>query len=128
MGRAREYAWAVQPFEDGRLSLRDQYHEQYLRATLQLARAWLRDERSEAALPLFESLLEVEPLLEDVVRDVYRCQAAQGDLRGLEATHERLLAALLRQAGPDDEGPEPATAALFAQLHHDLELRASLPA
>jgi DNA-binding SARP family transcriptional activator len=127
---AREYAWAIQPFEDGRLALRDQYREQYLRATLRLARRWLRQEQAAAALPLLESLLEAEPLLEDVVRDVYRCHAALGDLRGLEATHERLLAALLRQAGPDDEGPEPepTTAALFAELHQDLELRASLPA
>ena len=51
--------------------MRDQYHEQYLRATLQLARAWLRDDRPDAALPLFGSLLETEPLLEDVVRDVF---------------------------------------------------------
>jgi DNA-binding SARP family transcriptional activator len=127
---AREYTWAVAGPEDGRLSLREQYREQYLRATLQLGRAWLRDERPAAALPLFESLLEAEPLLEDVVRDVYRCHAAVGDLRGLEVAHERLLAALLRAGGPEDDGPEPepTTAALFAQLHQDLELRASLPA
>jgi DNA-binding SARP family transcriptional activator len=127
---AREYPWAVQAAEDGQLSPRDHYREQYYRATLRLARGFLREDRPDAALPLFQMLLEAEPLLEDVVRDAFRCHAALGDVRGLEAEHERLLAALRLQGGPqdDDPDPEPATAGLFAELHHDLELRATLPA
>jgi two-component SAPR family response regulator len=127
---AREYAWVTQPAEDGQLAPRDQYREQYYRATLRLARGYLRDDQPDLALPLFQALLEIEPLLEDVVRDAFRCHAALGDVRSLEGERDRLLAALRLYRGPEDDDPEPepATAALFAELHHDLELRASMPA
>jgi two-component SAPR family response regulator len=127
---AREYAWVTQPAEDGQLSPRGQYREQYYRATLRLARGYLRDDQPDLALPLFQALLEIEPLLEDVVRDAFRCHAALGDVRSLEGERDRLLAALRLYRGPEDDDPEPepATAALFAELHHDLELRASMPA
>jgi two-component SAPR family response regulator/LysM repeat protein len=125
---ARSYSWAVDPPEDGELSLRDGYHEQYLRATLRLGRLLLRAGEHQAAIPLFHSLLEVEPLLEDVVRDLCRCYAALGDGEAVVAEEHRLRAAL-RQAcatysGPNDDGPdpEPATTALAAELLQELEL------
>src|SRR5207248_311206 len=95
---ARAYSWVTVAAEDGELSLREQIREQYYRATLRQARAFARSDQTEDALPLFQELLQVEPLLEDVVRDVYRCYAALGDLDGLIEEEQRLRSAL-RQAG-----------------------------
>ena len=135
---ARAYAWVTTPAEDGVLSLREAYREQYLRATLRLARLLARDGQPAEAIPLFQALLEVEPLLEDVVRELYACHAALGDRAAL-LDQERQLRSALRQAqagyagayaGPEDDGPEPepATAALFSHLLEDLDLRAAQPA
>jgi two-component SAPR family response regulator len=125
---ARAYAWVDAPAEDGQLSPREQLREQFYRATLRQARL-LAAVNPREALPLFHALLDVEPLLEDVVRDVFRCFAALGDLDGLIHEQERLRLALARALGPeDDPDPEPATAALFARLRQELEQRATVPA
>jgi two-component SAPR family response regulator len=124
---ARSYAWVDSPAEDGDLSLRDALREQYYRATLLQARLLARADRNADAIPLFQTLLDVEPLLEDVARDLFRCHAAVGDLDGLVAEEQRLRLALREAAGPDDDpDPEPATVALFARLREDLEARASV--
>jgi two-component SAPR family response regulator/LysM repeat protein len=125
----RAYAWAVRPTGDGELSLRDALREQSYRATLRQARLLVRAGEPSQAVPLFRALLDVEPLLEDVVRDLYRCYGALGDLDSLRAEDQRLRQALLRACGPeDDPDPEPATAALFARVREDLELKATVPA
>jgi two-component SAPR family response regulator len=125
---ARAYGWVDAPAEDGQLSPREQLREQFYRATLLQARLLARTSPREA-VPLFQSLLDVEPLLEDVVRDVFRCYAVLGDLDGLVHEHERLRQALARALGPeDDPDPEPATAALFTRLRQELEVRATVPA
>ncbi len=126
---ARDYAWVSAPAEEGELSMRDWLREQYYRATLRRARLLMHTERYADAVPLFQSLLDVEPLLEDVVRDLFRCHAALGDLHALVTEEERLRTALHRFVGPDeDPDPEPATMALFASLRSDLELKASVTA
>jgi len=126
---ARAYGWVTASAEDGELSVREWLREQYYRATLRAARLLVQSDRAVEAIPLFHVLLDVEPLLEDVVRDLYRCHAALGDLDGLLAEERRLRDALLRSSGPeDDPDPEPATAALFARLRQDLELKASVTA
>lgn len=117
------------PAEDGELSLREWLREQFYRSTLREARLLERSARPAEAIPLFHALLDVEPLLEDVVRDLYRCHVALGDLHGLVAEEQRLRQALRQAVGPeDDPDPEPATAALFAKLRQDLEVRASVTA
>ncbi|MBV9542772.1 MAG: bacterial transcriptional activator domain-containing protein [Chloroflexi bacterium] len=128
---ARAYGWAVHSFRDGELSLRDRYREQCLRATLRLARLLMRASDYRSAIPLFQSLLEVEPLLEDVVRDLCRCFAAVGDRNAIVDEDARLRIAL-RQAyatygGPsDDPDPEPATSALIADLLQEVEARGAV--
>jgi two-component SAPR family response regulator/LysM repeat protein len=125
----RAYAWAVKPTRDGELSVRDALREQYYRATLRQARLLVRAGEPSQAVPLFHALLDVEPLLEDVVRDLYRCYNALGDLDGLRAEDQRLRQALLRACGPDDDlDPEPATVALFTRVREALELRSTVPA
>jgi DNA-binding SARP family transcriptional activator len=125
----RAYAWAEAPSDDGELSLRDQLREQFYRATLRHARLLVRAGEPREAIPMFHALLDVEPLLEDVVRDLYRCYGALGDLDSLVREDQRLRQALLRAVGPeDDPDPEPATVALFARVRQDLELRATVTA
>jgi two-component SAPR family response regulator len=125
----RAYAWADAPADDGELSLREGLREQFYRATLRHARLLMRSGEPRMAIPLFRALLDVEPLLEDVVRDLYRCYGALGDRDGLVQEDQRLRRALVRSVGPDDDpDPEPATVALFARVREDLELRATVPA
>jgi two-component SAPR family response regulator/LysM repeat protein len=125
----RAYAWALAPGDEGELSLRERLREQFYRATLRHARLLVRAGEPRAAIPLLRALLDVEPLLEDVVRDLYRCYGALGDLDGLVREDERLRRALVRAVGPDDDpDPEPATVALFARVREDLEVRATVPA
>jgi len=125
----RAYAWADAPADDGELSLREGLREQFYRATLRHARLLMRSGEPRMAIPLFHALLDVEPLLEDVVRDLYRCYGALGDRDGLVQEDQRLRRALVRSVGPDDDpDPEPATVALFARVREDLELRATVPA
>jgi len=126
---ARPYGWAIAPTEDGELSLREHLREQFYRATLRQARLLVRAGQPAEAVPLFHALLDVEPLLEDVVRDLYRCYGALGDVHGLLIQEQRLRQALARASGPDDDpDPEPATTALFARVREDLELKATVPA
>src|SRR5205085_12666009 len=129
---ARAYSWVEMPAEDGQLSLREQYREQAYRVTLRLARLLARASQYRQAVLLLRSLLEAEPLLEDVSRGLFRCHAAVGDLQALLDEEQRLRTALRRAhaayGGSDDDepAPEPATAALFADLREDLELRGSV--
>lgn len=126
---ARAYQWAATPAEDGELSLKEALREQFYRATLRQARALVRSGELRPAIELFHALLDVEPLLEDVVRDLYRCYAELGDLNALVDEEQRLRQALRRASGPeDDPDPEPATVSLFMRVREDLELRASVPA
>jgi two-component SAPR family response regulator len=126
---ARTYSWVSAAVEDGELSPRTWLREQYYRATLRQARLLVQVDRVAEAIPLFHALLDLEPLLEDVVRDLYRCHAARGDLAALIAEDERLRQALRLALGPDDDlDPEPATAALFAELREELEVKASVTA
>ncbi len=126
---ARAHSWVTAAAEDGELSPRAWLREQFYRATLRQARLLVQSDRVAEAIPLFHALLDVEPLLEDVVRDLYRCHSARGDLAALIAEDERLRQALRLALGPDDDlDPEPATAALFAELREELEVKASVTA
>ena len=90
--------------------------------------------RDKSALMTYPQLLRImehcwKTAFEDVVRDLYRCFGVLGDVDALVEEQQRLHAALRRSAGPDeDPDPEPATAALFARIRQDLELKATVPA
>ena len=66
------YDWVQERDEKG-LMLPERYREEYYRSTKQMARLLLQLGQARQAVPLYKSLLEGEPALEDVVRDVYRC-------------------------------------------------------
>ena len=83
-------------------------------------------------MPLYRGLLKAEPVLEDVVRDLYRCYRELGDLAAL-IREDRHLRQALREtlADPDDPDddpeqyePEPETVALFDEVRAELEARA----
>src|SRR5262249_50060407 len=83
---------------------------------------------------LYKSLLKVEPTLEDVVRELYRCYGQLGDLSSL-IREDRHLRQALREAyydhnDPDDDTgrypPEPETVAPFNPIPSALETNATV--
>jgi DNA-binding SARP family transcriptional activator len=134
---ARAYDWLDEPGDDG-VSLRRQYREEFYRALQRLARLHRSAGRPGAAVPLYRRLLQAEPILEDIVRELYRCYRELGDLASL-VREDRHLRQALRTAfadpgdpeGEDDPGqydPEPETVALFREVRADLEARAAATA
>jgi DNA-binding SARP family transcriptional activator len=127
---ARFYEWLHERDESG-LSPRERYREMYLQITQQLA-TLLRDAGEVSlAIPLYRSLLKVEPTLEDVARDLYRCHHKLGDLSSL-IREDRQLRQALREAfdDPSDRDGrfieierEPETVQLFERLRAELEAR-----
>jgi DNA-binding SARP family transcriptional activator len=127
---ARAYAWIDAPVDDDQLSLRARYREHFYRATVRLGRLLAQEGQVAEATSLFRELLTAEPLLEDVVRELYRTYGDADDVDGL-LSEERRLRVALRQARAgtgDDDDPEPATMALFASIRQDIEVRQAVPA
>lgn len=123
---AREYEWVVDRDESG-VTLREHYREEYKRATKRLARLYREAGRADLAVPLLRSLLQSEPTLEDVVRDLCQCYRDLGDLSSL-IREDRHLRQALRDAygsldSEDAEGipPEPETLCLFNEIRIQLE-------
>jgi DNA-binding SARP family transcriptional activator len=131
---ARSYAWVTERDESG-LSPRERFREESYRAARRLARLYRAEGRPAEAVPLYRRLLTAEPVLEDVVRDLYRCYGELGDLAAL-VREDRHLRQALRETlsdpdDPDDDPgqyePEPETVALFEAIRADLEARSGLP-
>ena len=120
---ARAWPWASRPDAAvGSPSLRERYRDHAYQATLALARLAASDGRLDEAVGLYHELLDAEPTLEDVVRELCRLYAELGDMDAIWAEETRLTQALQRAylAGGADEDPlryepEAATTALFAQ-------------
>jgi DNA-binding SARP family transcriptional activator len=113
------------------VSLRERYRDLHGWAMLKLARLCRQAGRCEEAVALYKARLKADPTLEDVVRELYRCYAAMGDLTSL-IREDRHLRQALREAypspnNPDDDPdqyqPERATVELFHQLRGELERR-----
>jgi DNA-binding SARP family transcriptional activator len=128
---ARDYEWLDEPGPGG-VSLRQQYREAFYRALQRLAGLRHEAGRPELAVPVYRRLLKAEPILEDVVRELYRCYRDLGDLGAL-VREDRHLRQALREAlaDPDDPAedpglyaPEPETVALFRAIRAELEARA----
>jgi DNA-binding SARP family transcriptional activator len=127
---ARAYDWLDEPGDDG-VSLRRQYREELYRALQRLARLHRSAGRPGAAVPLYRRLLQAEPILEDIVRELYRCYRELGDLASL-VREDRHLRQALRTAfadpgdpedDPEQYDPEPETVALFREVRAELEAR-----
>jgi DNA-binding SARP family transcriptional activator len=122
---ARTWAWATRAgAEPGGLSLRDRYREHAYHATRGLARVAAAEGRLEDAVLFYRELLQVEPTLEDVVRELCDCYFQMGDyaaVREEEARLSRALHAAYLEAGTGENPlayePEPATRALFDKAH-----------
>ena len=130
---AQGYEW-VEARDHGGISLREHYREEYYHATRHLARLHFRDGRPDLAVPLYKSLLKLDPTLQDVVRELYRCYRELGDLGSL-VREDRQLRQALREAyaDPDDPAddpeccqPEPQTFELFRKIREELEAKATL--
>jgi len=129
---ARFYEWVDDPGETG-VSLRASCREEYNRATLRLAHMFCREGQVALAVPLYKSLLKVEPTLEDVVRELYRCYRQLGDLSSL-IREDRHLRQALREAyydpedpedDPDRYQPEPETVELFDEIRKEVERKSA---
>ena len=86
------------------------YRDTWRQYTLRLARRTVREGRPDLAVPLFRRLMDDRPQDEAVVRELYRCYGAAGDLRGLEREARSLTRALRKGYGDEDEGspyPQP---------------------
>lgn len=127
---AHEYEW-LEERDGAARSPRERYRDEFTRATLRLARLNRQGGEPERAVTLYRELLKAEPILEDVVRDLYRCYHDLGDLGAL-LHEERHLREALREAyanpddpdhDPDDYPPETETIELFETIRADLEAR-----
>lgn len=125
------YEW-THARDEGGLSLQERYREEYYRITRELAALYRRQGQTALAVPLYKSILKVEPTLEDVVRDLYRCCRELGDRSSLIREDRRLRKALREAYGNpgdlDDDlslyEPTPQTISLFEEVFADLEARA----
>lgn len=125
---SRVYEWVDDLAETG-ISLRAAYREEHRQAIHRLARLFHRDGQAAQAIPLYKKLLESEPTLEDVVRQLYRCYHQLGDLSSL-LREDRHLRQALQEAyydaeDPDDDPkryqPEPETVELLNSIRRELE-------
>jgi len=122
------YEWAEERGEDG-ATLRDQFRDEYVRATRRLAQLYCRAGQPALAVPLYKNLLKTEPTLEDVVRELFRCYQQLGDIGAL-VREERHLREALREGYSDPENrddvseaypPERETTELFEAIRSELE-------
>ena len=115
------YDWAYDRSDSG-VSLQERYRDDYYVATRELGRLYASSGRNDDAIRLFREVLRVEPTLEDVARDLYRCYEGRGDRAALVREHERLrhaLGAVQGRTEPAEPGPE--TTALYRDMLRRLD-------
>ncbi|MFN8472782.1 MAG: LysM peptidoglycan-binding domain-containing protein [Anaerolineae bacterium] len=128
----RRYSWLDDRSETG-VTLREHYRDQYSRVRRRLARLYRDAGQIERAIGEYNELLRMEPLLEDVVQELYRCYQQTGDLTALVKEDRKLRRALrdafgrANDAADDREGypPQPETVALFEAIRQELEAKAA---
>jgi two-component SAPR family response regulator len=108
------YPWLHERLDDG-TSLQERYCQDYSAVTGELARLCVEDQEYEQAAELYKELLRAEPLLEDVLRNLYRCYAALGDRASLVQQHRHLEQALrdMFDGNPALAQPQPETVAAY---------------
>ncbi len=126
------YSWLDDRSETG-VTLRERYRDEHSWARRRLARLYHDAGQIERAIGEYKELLRMEPLLEDVVQELYRCYLQTGDLTALVKEDRKLRRALRDAFGSandvedDSEGypPQPETEALFEAIRQDLEAKAA---
>src|SRR5581483_7174087 len=112
------YDW-VDAHMDG-ASLRQDYREKFRRTAFGLARRFQLTGQPALAIPLYERLLQSEPALEDVVRELYRCHHQLGQAGAIVRIDKELRHVLKQTFGEHADRslltPEPQTDQLFQQL------------
>jgi DNA-binding SARP family transcriptional activator len=79
---------------DSGLTPREWFRDEHKRAMARLGQLHLLAGQADLAIPLFKQLLETEPTIEEVVRDLLRCYELLGDLELVERAEDDLRAAL----------------------------------
>lgn len=97
------FDWLYSREGDG-VDLAAGYRDTWRQYTLRLARRSAREGRPDLAVPLYRRMMDDRPLDEAVVRELYRCYGAAGDLRGLEREARSLARALRKGYGDEEEG------------------------
>jgi hypothetical protein len=103
----------------------------YRQATARLADLRYRAGRTRDAIVLYREMLEAEPTLELVVRNLLRCYHRLRDREALVREEQRLRKALKEALyDPDQRDPDPGlcqpereTTALYGRLLQDLDSR-----
>lgn len=122
------YPWLTERADDG-LTLQEKYRQEFYSASRELAALYRRQGQPSLAVPIFRAILRYEPILEDVVRDLFRCHFELRDKKALLQEERKLRKALrdvYSEAGdtevhPDMCEPERETQDLFEQLAAELE-------
>jgi two-component SAPR family response regulator len=126
----RAYPWLDDRDEHG-LTLGERYREMHKKATAKLADLHFRADEPAEAAALYRELLQAEPTMEGLVRNLFRCYHKLGDRSAL-VREERQLREALREAyyNPDDPDDDPGryqpnaqTVALFERFLGDLTVR-----
>ncbi len=126
------YPWLTERADDG-LTLQERYRNEFFSASRELADLYRRRGQAAQAIPLYRGILRYEPVLEDVVRDLFRCLYQMKDKKALVQEERRLRNALRAAFGDPEEGdadsdmcePERETQDLLNQLLADLEAQAT---
>jgi len=103
------FDWLYSREGDG-VDLAAGYRDNWRQYTLRLARRSAREGRPDLAVPLYRRLMDDRPRDEAIVRELYRCYGAAGDLRGLEREARTLARALREGYGDEEEGSPPSRA------------------
>src|SRR5581483_4251394 len=121
------YEWVHQREGMG-VCLQERYRDEFERTTKYVARFHLDSGRPDLAVPLYKRLLLLEPTLEDIARELYRCYARLGDRTALLREHRHLEQALQQMATDSDEPaspelyePEPQTLAAYEEALRMIE-------
>jgi DNA-binding SARP family transcriptional activator len=127
------YEWVHTRADDG-LTLREQYRQEYYRVMQRLAELYRQHEQTGRAVALYRDILKLEPTLEDIARNLYRCYGELGDRGALVREHRRLREAIRQMmSSPDDPEddpqlyePESETTALYEEILAELEVRSAV--
>ncbi len=122
------YTWVDDRSQDGG-TLREYYRVERDHATRRLAQLYYETGQARLAVPLYKRLLKEAPIVEEVVRELYRCYQQMGDLNAL-VREDRLLRDALREAyrnpnDPNDDPrryqPERETITLYNTIYEELK-------
>ena len=126
------YKW-VHERSGGALTLQEEYREEYRTVTKRLATLYCDEDRPDLAVTIYRGLLDQEPILEDIVRRLYRCHQLLGDRGAIMREHQQLRDNLRKafsdpddprdETGSDLYEPSAETNAAYAEAMAELDVR-----